>query len=302
MPGPTYTTANPKFIAPSEAAYYSQQGYTLKPAPGYNKGSGGYQVTGSPSGGGGDSSPSGGENQGGSNQGGGGGGSNQGARSAGPFGGRRYLDYLKAKSALHPKPPEKPEVFTHEVQPEETVQGQLYSLLRSDSPYIQEARARAVREANKRGLQNSTLAAQSGEVAAIQSALPIAAQDAETYSRQALANQEVQNRAELVAFQEAHADWRTVQNIELGLANIELGVYEVETGYAISNNQIAAQMAQQAFIAEQNTRNWYLDQLSMLNNQGITSGPQYEQIVRNLQGIRDTELAWTRNLADGYLV
>lgn len=69
-------------------------------------------------------------------------------------------------------------------QPTMTVQGQLEQLLASDSPLMQQARASAMKEANSRGLVNSSMAAQSGEEAAISSALPIAQQDASTYFQQ----------------------------------------------------------------------------------------------------------------------
>jgi hypothetical protein len=58
---------------------------------------------------------------------------------------------------------------------------QLTKLLGEDSKYMQMARAGAARAANSRGLLNSSIAAGAGEAAAIQSALPIAQQDAQTW-------------------------------------------------------------------------------------------------------------------------
>lgn len=58
---------------------------------------------------------------------------------------------------------------------------QLTKLLSEDSKYMQMARAGAARTANSRGLLNSSIAAGAGEAAAIQSALPIAQQDAQTW-------------------------------------------------------------------------------------------------------------------------
>ncbi|MGZ5648754.1 MAG: hypothetical protein ACXWG8_00340 [Usitatibacter sp.] len=74
-----------------------------------------------------------------------------------------------------------------------TVQGQLEKLLDKDSPLMQQARSRALIEANNRGLINSSMAQQAGEEAAIQSALPIAQQDANTFTTVAGKNQDASN-------------------------------------------------------------------------------------------------------------
>ena len=58
------------------------------------------------------------------------------------------------------------------------------------------ARAGAMQSANSRGLLNSSMAAGAGEAAVIDAALPIAQQDANTFSQQRLANQQVSNAAD----------------------------------------------------------------------------------------------------------
>jgi hypothetical protein len=70
-----------------------------------------------------------------------------------------------------------------EVSDKSLVSNQLSSLLNSDSPYLQRARARATEYANSRGLLNSSIAATAGEAAAIDASLPVAQSDAETYGR-----------------------------------------------------------------------------------------------------------------------
>ena len=77
-----------------------------------------------------------------------------------------------------PTAPVKPEIDPEK----ETVAGQLKSLTASNSPYIRQAEKDTVRQANSRGLINSTMAAGAGREAAIRSALPIATQDASTYA------------------------------------------------------------------------------------------------------------------------
>lgn len=76
-----------------------------------------------------------------------------------------------------------------DVTPEETVSGQLNTLLAEDSPYIQSARNKALETGNARGLLNSSMVAGSGERAAIDAAAPIAAQDASTYAASGLSAQ-----------------------------------------------------------------------------------------------------------------
>ena len=71
-----------------------------------------------------------------------------------------------------------------------TVAKNLEGLLASGSPYIEAARAGAQRQANSRGLLNSTMAATAGEKAGIESALPIAQQDAGFRQQQELATQQ----------------------------------------------------------------------------------------------------------------
>lgn len=91
-------------------------------------------------------------------------------------------------------------MMTREVGDNELVQGQLARILASDNPIMTSARNRAMQFANERGLLNSSLAAQSGEQAVIDSAMPIASQDASTYGRQALANQDYSNQGILAKY------------------------------------------------------------------------------------------------------
>src|SRR5688572_5199684 len=79
-----------------------------------------------------------------------------------------------------------------------TVKSQITDLLAKPSAYIQQARERGKRAGAERGLANSNLSVQSGEQAAIASALPIASQDAQTY-----AVQQQQRQAHLDKLKEA---------------------------------------------------------------------------------------------------
>lgn len=80
--------------------------------------------------------------------------------------------------------------------PEEgTVQYQLSQLLNQDSPYMQAVETSSREQANALGLSSSSMAVGAGDYAAIQAGLPIAQQDATTYSNAALSQQNADNLA-----------------------------------------------------------------------------------------------------------
>lgn len=79
--------------------------------------------------------------------------------------------------------------YTGNVQGNELVENRLNNLLSGDSTYIQNARLRGLQGAGKRGLLNSSIAAGSAERAAIESGLPIASADAQTYLQTRMQNQ-----------------------------------------------------------------------------------------------------------------
>jgi hypothetical protein len=80
------------------------------------------------------------------------------------------------------------------VDDDQLVSKQITGLLQNSNPYIQLAESKAKQQAAGRGLLNSTMAASAGREAAIGAALPIAQQDANTYSQQQLANQQSRNQ------------------------------------------------------------------------------------------------------------
>ena len=82
-----------------------------------------------------------------------------------------------------------------DIRPESTVSSQMSGLLSQDNPYMQSAETQGLKKMNKRGLLNSTLAIEAGEAARIDAALPIAQQDAKTYSDADLSRQRYQEDA-----------------------------------------------------------------------------------------------------------
>jgi len=75
----------------------------------------------------------------------------------------------------------------------QTVAGQLNSVIASDSPIMQQARARAVQTMNSRGLSNSSMAVGAADSAVYDQALKIATPDAATFADAAKTNAGVKN-------------------------------------------------------------------------------------------------------------
>lgn len=81
------------------------------------------------------------------------------------------------------------------VDSKSTVQGQLNGLLDKGGDYMKRAETKGLQMANKRGLLNSSFAVGAAHGAAMDAALPIAQQDAQTYNNQSLTNQAASNQA-----------------------------------------------------------------------------------------------------------
>ena len=96
-------------------------------------------------------------------------------------------------SAAAYKAPTTTPITTNVDADQETVESRLNKLTAKGSEYTNLAASDASRRANSRGLINSGMAAASGTEAAIRSALPIAQQDAKTYTDTRLTNQNTQN-------------------------------------------------------------------------------------------------------------
>jgi len=79
-----------------------------------------------------------------------------------------------------------------------TVQGQMESLIDKNSEYMRLAEAKAREKAAGRGLSNSSIAGRQGQLAAIESALPIAQQDAQTYAKAQAMQQQAEYNLEQI--------------------------------------------------------------------------------------------------------
>lgn len=70
----------------------------------------------------------------------------------------------------------------------QTVQGQMAGIIADNSPLMQTAKTNAAQDSNSRGLLNSTMGVQAGQQAVINTAMPIAQQDSNTYNNTAQFN------------------------------------------------------------------------------------------------------------------
>lgn len=121
---------------------------------------------------------------------------------------------------------------TNAVTQEQMVSGQMTDLLNKKSPFMQLAETKANQESNSRGILNSSMAVGAAHNAAIQSALPIAQQDADTQFKSSLTNMDAINRTKGAAQQQS---------------------------YDVTNN--AAQMAHEADIEQYKQRNLAFSQM-----------------------------------------
>lgn len=111
------------------------------------------------------------------------------------------------------------------VTPQMTVQGQLATILKNNSPLMQQARTEAQQQAARQGLLNSSLAGTAGEQALLKQALGIATPDAETYRGVGMANTQAANQMNLANAQNSmQAQQINSANIlQRNIANAELG-------------------------------------------------------------------------------
>jgi len=136
---------------------------------------------------------------------------------------------------------------------DETVSGQLNSLLNADNTYLQSARNRGMEQANQRGLINSSLAAGTAERAAIDAAMPIAAQDANTNATAGQSAQNANQDLSLTGYksildaaqQSENFGYRTAENDQNIAANIKLQDDRLKSTADLQTQAEASQLTRQ---------------------------------------------------------
>jgi hypothetical protein len=124
------------------------------------------------------------------------------------------------------------------ITPEATVAGQLDTLLSTDSPYMQVAEAKAKEAANLKGMLSTSMAIGAGHRAAIESALPIAQQDAKAFEQSDLALQAQAGESALrtQAFEEEYAI-----NIQKAYENLRALTHQGEINFTMEKMGQAAE-------------------------------------------------------------
>lgn len=137
---------------------------------------------------------------------------------------------------------------TRQIGPDELVENRITGLLDSDNPYIQNARRRGERAAAQRGGLSSSIFAGASEAAAINAALPIAAQDAQTYSRVASENAAAINQNTLARMNSMTSALTAQIGATAGVTNARIAA---ETNQTLGQMRIRAEENQTQFLAEQ---------------------------------------------------
>lgn len=124
------------------------------------------------------------------------------------------------------------------VTPESLVQNQVQAITSTGSQLTEAAKARAQQQAARRGLLNSTMAAEAGQKAVLESALPIAQQDAGTFAGANAANAQFANAAS--QFGAAAQNTATLANQQAALSQ-RLAEIQASTSMSIADKQLASQ-------------------------------------------------------------
>lgn len=174
-----------------------------------------------------------------------------------------------------------------------TVQDRMQGLLAQGSKYLDMARQRAAETANSRGFLNSSMAAGAGERAAIEAALPIAQQDAQTLTSTSLQNASQTNQMRGQVLDEQLQRWSQTSQQTHDKVMSELQ-YAQEQGL----------IDQKAFA---NLRGQYLDSITQLARERaisineIQTNPNIpaenkQQMIDNLNTMFEADIAGTSSI------
>lgn len=172
---------------------------------------------------------------------------------------------------------------TTEVDPnQETVESRLNKMTAGGSRYTELAKKDAQRSANTRGLINSSMAGAAGTEAAIKAAMPIAQQDAKTYTQTRLQNQGDENEF-LKNRQSANLNMETAGHA----SQLRQGEAEQASGLKMGEMGYGSELT--------NQENTLLADLQMKRDQGLSTLTQEENDQLNaLEMKRDKALSGQR--------
>lgn len=146
------------------------------------------------------------------------------------------------------------------VSDDSLVENRLTGLLGSNSDYMKRAQSNATVASNRRGLLSSSIAAGAGSAAAIDAALPIAQQDANTFAQSDLTKQGYFNNQSLAEQQAFNTSRLSAQD-----ATQQSGALEQQTESTAALNNQQGQLSENLAASSDNR------QLGLQNNQGNIS-------------------------------
>lgn len=174
----------------------------------------------------------------------------------------------KIKKPEDYKAPTTTPITTEVDAPTETVESRLNDITAEGSRYTDLAKSDAKRSANSRGLINSTMAGAAGTEAAIRAALPIAQQDAKTYTDTRFKNQDTENEF--------------LKNRQSADLNMETAAHE--SGLTRGIMKLGSELS--------NEENTLLNDLTMKRDKGLSALTIDEQAnLKDLEMKRDAALA-----------
>lgn len=157
-----------------------------------------------------------------------------------------------------------------------TVAGQMEKILGENSPYVSLNKKLAQEAAASRGLQNSTLAAYAGQKAAIESALPIAQQDAQTFAQFGQAKQSADYNLQTIQSEAIISGEMVEQKGAIDRKNQDINnAFQAALAGANAQNQV--------WLADlQNTYNIGMENLMSLNKQILLGEEMDYQVKMNV--------------------
>jgi hypothetical protein len=187
----------------------------------------------------------------------------------------------------------------------QTVQGQVAGLIKSQSPLMQLAETQAKQQMNQRGLLNTSMAVGAGQEAVIKQAVPIAQQDATLYANMAKYNSQIAN--EQAAFEAEAKNKATADNAAAATAAASFKAAAENTAsanYSKDLNATVSQMLDASYkiatanadnttkmLTQQidaNTRRYLIDMEAQYKNQmqaSASANELYQQVTTNIADI-----------------
>lgn len=185
-----------------------------------------------------------------------------------------------------------------QVDAKSTVAGQMTGLLDKNSDYMKRAETKGLQLANSRGLLNTDFAVSAAHGAAMDAALPIAQQDAQTYNNQSLTNQNFANQSNQLNAQAKNRASEFNASMGFDQWNAERGREQQEF---LTRLEQSGRMQQMSAEASANLKGEVLDTWNKIRQDAIISMDEIQmnpsisaddkqKMIDNVLAIRDADI------------